>query len=138
MLKYYSKIQKEKLIFCLLRYSEIEDYRTDLSPEEEFMQVSGRKIRKGTIVEAHRHLEIDRKTNLTQEAWVLLDGKVKATFYDLDNSRLCEQIIEKGDVLVLFRGGHKMEVLEDETCFYEFKNGPYYGLKIDKEKINEE
>tara|TARA_R110001592_G_scaffold64095_2_gene196787 strand:- start:814 stop:1230 length:417 start_codon:yes stop_codon:yes gene_type:complete len=137
MLKYYSKIEKEKLIFCLLRYSQITEYRTDLSPEEEFMQVSGRKIKKGIIVEAHRHLEIKRKTNLTQEAWVILEGKVKATFYDLDNSKLCEKIVEKGDVVVLFRGGHSMEVLEEDTCFYEFKNGPYYGLKIDKEKIDE-
>jgi hypothetical protein len=137
MLKYYSKIEKEKLIFCLLRYSQITEYRTDLSPEEEFMQVSGRKIKKGTIVGAHRHLEIRRETNLTQEAWVILNGKVKATFYDLDNSKLCEKTIEKGDVVVLFRGGHSMEVLEEDTCFYEFKNGPYYGLKIDKERIDE-
>ena len=137
MENYYSKIKQNKLIFSLLRFEDITDKRKDLSPSEEYLQVCGRILSKDVVVPAHRHLETKRETNLTQESWVILEGQVKATFYDLDDSFLCEREVNKGDVIVLYRGGHKLEVLQDNTIFYEFKNGPYYGVEKDKEKINE-
>jgi len=132
----YSKKDKDKLIFSLFRYSDITERRTDLSPDDEILQVCGRKMNQGVFVPAHRHLETIRNTNLTQEAWVLLKGKVEADFYDVDDSFLCKKIINSGDVVVLYRGGHSLKVIEDDTIFYEFKNGPYYGVDKDKEKIN--
>jgi cupin fold WbuC family metalloprotein len=137
MERYYSKIDEEQLIFCLLRKDEICERRMDLSPDSEFMQVCGREMNKGTFVPPHRHIETIRNTNLTQESWVVLEGKVKAKFYDLDDSFLCDREISSGDVVVLYRGGHSMTVLEDNTIFYEFKNGPYFGVNKDKEKISE-
>jgi len=137
MERYFSKKEKDKLIFSLLKFEEICENRIDLSPDDEFMQVCGRIMSSGILVPPHRHTETIRNTNLTQEAWVLLRGKVKGKFYDLDDSLLCERIISSGDVVVLYRGGHSLEVLEDDTIFYEFKNGPYYGVQKDKEKIDE-
>ena len=137
MERFYSKKEKEKLIFSLLRFEEISEKRIDLSPDNEFMQVCGRKMPLGLIVPAHRHIETVRETNLTQESWVLLKGSVKAKFYDTDDCFLCERILLAGDVITLYRGGHSLEVIEDDTIFYEFKNGPYYGIEKDKEKIGE-
>jgi hypothetical protein len=137
MERYYSKIQEEKLIFTLLRVNDICERRIDLSPDHELLQVCGRKMNKDMFVSPHRHLEIIRNTNITQEAWILLKGRVEAKFYDLDNSYLCTRTINAGDVVVFYRGGHGLKVLEDDTLFYEFKNGPYHGIESDKEKINE-
>ena len=137
MEKYYSKKQEDRLIFSLLRFEQISERRTDLSPDSEFMQVCGRKMSSGTYVPAHRHIETNRNTNLTQEAWVLLRGSVRAKFYDIDDTFLCERFLSAGDVITLYRGGHSLEVIEDDTIFYEFKNGPYYGTEKDKEKIDE-
>jgi len=137
MEKIYSKINKNKLILSVMRYDEISEYRTDLSPDDEYLQISGRKLEKGLKVKAHKHLPIERKTDITQEAWVVFEGCIKGTFYDLDDSILYETEIRKGDVIVLFRGGHSLEVLDKDTIFYEFKTGPYYGLNSDKEYINE-
>ena len=137
MERFYSKKEKEKLIFSLLRFEEISEKRIDLSPDNEFMQVCGRKMPLGLTVPAHRHIETIRETNLTQESWVLLKGSVKAKFYDTDDCFLCERIISAGDVITLYRGGHSLEVIEDDTIFYEFKNGPYYGIEKDKERIGE-
>ena len=137
MERFYSKKEKEKLIFSLLRFEEISEKRIDLSPDDEFMQVCGRKMSCGVLVPAHKHIETIRETNLTQESWVLLKGSVKAKFYDIDNCFLCERVLKSGDVITLYRGGHSLEVLEDDTIFYEFKNGPYYGIEKDKEKIVE-
>ena len=36
----YSKIYTDKLILSLLRYSDISEYRTDMCPDEEYLQVS--------------------------------------------------------------------------------------------------
>ena len=137
MERVYSKVDKDKLVLALMRYDEISEYRTDLSPDEEYLQISGRKLEKGLKVKAHKHTPIERKTDITQEAWVVFEGCIKGTFYDLDDSVLYETEIGKGDVIVLFRGGHSLEVLDKDTIFYEFKTGPYFGVEADKEAISE-
>ena len=137
MERVYSKVNKDTLVLALMRYDEISEYRTDLSPDEEYLQISGRKLEKGLKVKAHKHTPIERKTNITQEAWVVFEGCIKGTFYDLDDSVLYETEIGKGDVIVLFRGGHSLEVLDEDTIFYEFKTGPYFGVEADKEAISE-
>ena len=137
MERVYSKVNKDTLVLALMRYDEISEYRTDLSPDEEYLQISGRKLEKGLKVKAHKHTPIERKTNITQEAWVVFEGCIKGTFYDLDDSVLYETEIGKGDVIVLFRGGHSLEVLDEDTIFYEFKTGPYFGVEAAKEAISE-
>ena len=137
MKQIYSKVEPNKLILSLLRYEDISEYRTDICPNEERLQISGRKLKKGLKVKAHKHTPIERKTDITQEAWIVFEGCIKGTFYDLDDSVLYETNIGKGDVIVLFRGGHSLEVLDEDTIFYEFKTGPYLGIEADKEAINE-
>ena len=137
MEKIYSKIDSNKLILSILRYNEISEYRADICPDEEYLQISGRKLKKGFKAKAHKHIPIERKTNITQEAWIVFEGCIKGTFYDLDDSFLYETEIRKGDVIVLFRGGHGFEVLEEDTIWYEFKTGPYFGVDADKETIDE-
>lgn len=137
MERYYSKVKKDKLIFSWLKGDELGDRRIDLSPNDEIMQVCGRSLSKDVVVLPHSHLETVRETKLTQESWVVLRGKVLARFYDLDNSFLCEREISSGDVVVFYRGGHSLRVLDEGTLFYEFKNGPYYGVQQDKESIDE-
>jgi|TARA_R100000008_G_C3582573_1_gene169621 hypothetical protein len=135
MIKIYSKVDPSILLASVLRGEELTDYRADLSPEEEYLQVSGRKLNKGIKVKAHKHLPIERTTDITQESWVVVSGMVQGTFYDLDDSFIYQTALRSGDCAVLFKGGHSLEALEDETLFYEFKNGPYYGFESDKEFI---
>jgi cupin fold WbuC family metalloprotein len=135
MEKVYSKVIPNKLLYAIVRLSDIGDYRLDMSPDEEFLQLSARSLRIGTIVPAHRHLTVDRVTNITQEAWLVFKGKIEGTFYDLDNKLIETVILTDGDCVILFRGGHKLSVLEENTIFYELKTGPYYGKIADKEPI---
>lgn len=137
MIKLYSKIDHSVLLASILRMEDLTDYRSDLSPDEEYLQVSGRKLSSGVKVKAHKHLPIERHTSITQEAWVVFSGSVQGTFYDLDDSIILQTTIQAGDCAVLFRGGHSLETIEDGTLFYEFKNGPYFGAQEDKEKIDE-
>lgn len=135
MKKIYSKVDKEKIICSIIKFIDINEKRTDICPEKEFLQVSGRILKKGFSIKAHKHNFLERNTTSTQEAWVVLKGKIKSKFYDLDEKFIHEEILEKGDCVVFFRGGHELEVLDDDAIFYEIKNGPYFGVDKDKSQL---
>ena len=135
MYKIYSKIEPSKLLGSYIRKSQITNYRIDICPEEEFIQVCARKLETYTKVPAHKHLEIQRNTFTTQESWIILEGKVEAKIFDLNDEFLESVILESGDCISLFRGGHSLETLMPNTYFYEIKNGPYYGVENDKVQI---
>ena len=133
----YSKVEPDLLLLAIGRHTDIDKSRTDFSPDHEYMQVSAKKLSKGTSFLPHKHNKILRTSDLTQEAWVFLSGKVTARFWDIDDSIIFETDLGPGDLAVVFRGGHSFEVLEDNTILYEFKTGPYYGQEKDKTYILE-
>ena len=133
MTKILSKVNGE-IICCYIRKDEISDYRSDLSNENELLQGSARILKKDIYVKPHKHFPINRETVGTQESWIVIEGKVLATLYDLDDAKLEEVELNAGSCMVFYRGGHSLRVIEDNTIFYEFKNGPYPGY--DKDKIN--
>jgi hypothetical protein len=135
MKKIFSKIEPYKLISSIISIDEIGSYRTDISPNTEFLQVSARKLNGDVFVKAHKHKSILRQITITQEAWVIIKGKIRAMIYDIDKNFLQEVIITDGGCIVLYNGGHSLTPLEDNTIFYEIKNGPYYGYEYDKEDI---
>jgi len=132
MLKVYSSVEKDVLLLSLVRRDEIETQRQDMSPDEEFLQVATKKINAGDYFRPHRHLPCHKVANITQEAWVILNGQVQGIFYDLDETKALEITLNSGDCVVIFRGGHALRCLTDDTILYEFKTGPYYGAKQDK------
>jgi mannose-6-phosphate isomerase-like protein (cupin superfamily) len=135
MKSFFSKKQKEVLLYVINEYESITDKRKDLSPENECLQVSCKKLYKGNSFIPHRHLPLERNTLQTQETWVILEGKILARFYDIDNSFYAEHTLKSGDCVVAYNAGHSFEVIEDNTILYEIKNGPYYGMEKDKEEI---
>lgn len=135
MKKIFSEVEKSLLLLTFSKKNDISEERLDLSPEEEFLQVSSKKLMKGTIFAPHKHLELERNINNTQEAWIIMSGKIRASFYDLDDSLILKEEFAEGDCIVSFRAGHGFEVLEDNTVLYEVKNGPYFGQKVDKKFI---
>mgnify|MGYP001319226696 FL=1 len=133
----HSRIDPSVLLFVINRRENISEDRQDLSPGEEHLQCATKQLTKGTTFAPHRHNELVRETNITQEAWVFLQGKVAARFWDIDDKLIYETELGAGDAAIVFRGGHSFEVLEDETILYEFKTGPYYGVEKDKSYIEE-
>tara|TARA_B100001287_G_C22669354_1_gene524516 strand:- start:486 stop:911 length:426 start_codon:yes stop_codon:yes gene_type:complete len=138
MERFFSKVDKNIILYSLQRKNLIKNSRDDLSPDGECLQVSSKKLKAGQVFKPHRHLPISRNTLKTQETWIILDGEIRAVFYDIDNSVYREEILKSGDCVVCYNAGHGFEVIEDNTILYEVKNGPYYGLKKDKEGINED
>jgi len=130
----YSKVDPNKLLHLVNRYEEITG-RTNVAPDEQFIQLATLRMSKGTTFRPHQHIWKPSPTKdvIAQESWVVIQGSVKVFFYDTDGALLETHEIEQGDCSMTFEGGHTYEILEDDTVVYEYKTGPYQG--IDKDKV---
>ena len=135
MKKYYSNVKEGVLLYVVNKQEDINHKRLDLSPEEECLQVSCKKLKQSDSFRPHKHLPLERNTLTTNEAWVIIRGTIRAKLFDTDNTLYSEQTLKQGDCLICFNAGHSFKVLENDTILYEFKNGPYYGAEKDKEFI---
>lgn len=98
--------------------------RTDLAHAGEGLQCAVIKFPAGKSFLAHRHLERPRTISITQEAWVIIKGAVKISYFDENETFLAEAILSAGDMSLTFRGGHGYAIVEDAEI-YEFKLGPF-------------
>lgn len=132
MKSFYSNIDNGELLHTIYRIGDIVHFRENITPAEEYLQVASIKMDNGHTFKAHKHIEQIRTTNIAQESWIVIRGKVKVFLYDLDDSIITTTILNQGDCSITFRGGHNYESLEDGTIVYEFKTGPYQGIEKDK------
>lgn len=133
MEKIYSKVEPDKLLHVINRLSDIKG-REDIIPEDNFIQCATLKMERGKTFPPHKHIIKDRHylEQIAQESWVVIKGKVKCKFYDLDDTLIIEPVLEPGDASFTLYGGHTYEILEDNTIVYEYKTGPYEGQELDK------
>jgi cupin fold WbuC family metalloprotein len=133
MEKIYSKIEEGKLLHIINRLDEIEN-RTEVIPEDNFIQCATLKMTKGTTFRPHKHITKERHHNaqIAQESWVVIKGSVKCIFYDIDDTIIATPILKAGDASFTLYGGHNYEILEEDTIVYEYKTGPYEGQVLDK------
>jgi len=135
MEKFYSKVHPDLLLHLVYRFEEING-RTNISPNEEFLQLASIKMYKGQTFKPHKHITLEKITNIAQESWLVINGSVKCIFYDLDDNIIAEPVLFPGDCSMTFRGGHNYLIMEDNTIVYEYKTGPYLGQEMDKEFLN--
>lgn len=83
---------------------------------------------KGKIITPHIHNPVPRDVLYTQEVLIIRKGKLRVDFYDDDKNYLESRLLEVGDLILLIKGGHGFEVIEDIEMF-EVKQGPYVGDK---------
>ena len=137
-MKIYSRIDKDKLLHIIHRFYEIEK-RTDVAPEDQFIQLATLRMEKGKTFRPHQHIwkPAPREQVIAQESWVIIKGSVKCHLYDTDGELLKEVVIRQGDCSMTFEGGHTYTILEDDTVVYEYKTGPYTGQANDKVFLDE-
>jgi hypothetical protein len=113
--------------------------RQEIAPPDQFLQLCLLSAQKDRTFPAHKHIwkEPFYDSVIAQESWIVVRGKVKINFYDLDDSFIESCVLEAGDCSLTFEGGHSYKILEEDTVVYEYKTGPYLGQKLDKEFINE-
>jgi hypothetical protein len=80
----------------------------------------------GHVVAPHVHNPVPRQVEHTREVLVLRSGRVRLDFYDPQRHYLESTVLEAGDIVLLARGGHGLEVLE-AADLVEIKQGPHAG-----------
>jgi hypothetical protein len=66
----------------------------------------------------------ERKVSITQEVLIVKSGKIRVQLFDTHGIFSKEEILVAGDTILLAKGGHAIEMLED-TELIEIKQGPY-------------
>jgi len=96
------------------------------TPNELSQQVAYMRHPAGKVIEPHVHTLVTREVQYTQEVLLIRKGKLRVDFYTEQQHYLESWILEANDVIILIKGGHGFEVLE-EVEMIEVKQGPYVG-----------
>lgn len=80
----------------------------------------------GKVIDAHMHNPVPRMVAYTQETLFIKRGRLRVDFFDDQQTYLESRELAPGDVILLVKGGHGFEVLE-ELEMIEVKQGPYAG-----------
>ena len=96
------------------------------TPNDLSQQLASMSYAPGKVIQAHTHNPVRREVSYTQEALFIRKGKVRVDFYTQQREYRLSRVPSAGDVVLLIKGGHGFEVLE-ELNMIEVKQGPYVG-----------
>lgn len=128
MEKIFSAVDPSMLLHVIMNTSAVSTDRIDLSPSEEFLQLSVVPLRAGRTLKPHRaqpravggHASVP-------ESWIVMRGAIEVSLFDVDGSSLATRSLTAGWLLVTFRGAHGFSTIDDDSMIIECKPGPYVG-----------
>ena len=84
-----------------------------LTKNQDLLQVGFINHPKNHIIKSHIHKKNIRKINYCTEVLIIIEGKVRVKFYNEKGKKIkIEKNLNKGDIIILFKGGHGFEVLK--------------------------
>jgi hypothetical protein len=95
--------------------------KNDLSQQLAYMRHPA-----GKVIQPHVHNPAPREVIYTQEVLLIKQGKLRVDFYSNEKQYIESYILAAGDVILLIKGGHGFEVIE-EVEMIEVKQGPFMG-----------
>lgn len=116
--------KNNNLIAIVHKDSDFRDGKTFYTDNNKDFQFGTFKLEQGEIIENHIHNLQKREINNTSEAIVVIKGSLKIMLFDNEKNFIDSVIINTNDAILLFEGGHGIEVIEGSK-FIEFKQGPY-------------
>ncbi len=103
-----------------------------LTNDKNLLQLGFLSHKKNHVIKSHIHLKKRRIINYCTEVLLIEKGKVRIKFFDNKKYDIMkDKILNKGDIIILFQGGHGFKVLE-KTQIIEVKQGPYVEGKDKK------
>jgi len=121
----------DKNLIAIYIKNNIPNNKNFLTDKNKPFQVGTFNLPKGDIIERHYHNPTFRNIEHTSEALFVTKGLLRVELYDKNQTFLQEVLVNEKEVIVLFTGGHFIEIQEDSK-FIEIKQGPYSELE-DKE-----
>ena len=126
-----SHVNKGDIAYAIIcRKPKADGIRFFTTENDEF-QVGLMARHAGYQVMAHAHPRATRSISGSSEFLYIESGKVQVKVFDEEWVPLAEEVLEAGDFLVFFRGGHAIEILESARII-EVKQGPYTGMMASK------
>jgi len=122
------EIRRNGILYSvIIELSNLEKGVTWYGDKESSLQVGSRKYRgtKGKALKSHIHEPCVREVRRTQEAVILVEGKLTALIYDEKGALLQEYNMREGDCVIFYCGGHGFKVFSDRCVAYEIKSGSY-------------
>ncbi len=102
------------------------------------LQSSRMAYEKGKVFKAHKHILNPRIIKRTQEAFIVISGKISIDIFSEDKELIAGFEVGPGDLVLVYKGYHAIKVLED-CIAYEIKSGSYDGyLSEEKEFLDVE
>jgi len=134
-MKHVELINYKSEVFALLIKKE-EQFKKNgvnfLTDNKHLIQLGFLKHKKNHKIKSHIHLKKTRNISYLSECLLVKKGIIKVIFYDEKKKNIKQdKILKKGDLILLFNGGHGFEVLKDVEII-EIKQGPFYK---DKDKV---
>jgi mannose-6-phosphate isomerase-like protein (cupin superfamily) len=121
------KIQYDGQMYALIVRDEYSQPGiTFFTPKDLSQQLAYMRHPTGKIIDAHFHNPVPRSVSFSQETLFIKRGRLRVDFFDHQQTYLESRVLKAGDVILLIKGGHGFEVLE-ELEMIEVKQGPYAG-----------
>ena len=100
-------------IFDLNNISEGLDFLTN---DDSFVQVGTWKYEKGKILDAHYHNTFERKSYITQEVVLVLEGTIICNLYTTDGEFIASEEIKQNQLIIQYQGIHEYEIINKIEC----------------------
>ena len=133
MTRYYD--QNNKLICIVHLKSDWVKGLNFITEDEEFIQAGTWWYDKDKVLDRHHHNLLKRTSTITCECIFVVQGSMLVDLYDENNIFLNDFKMHSGDTAVFLGGGHGYKILEDNTKILETKNGPFFGVELDKTRF---
>lgn len=124
-------LDNENNLIAIYIKKDIPDNKNFLTDDSKPFQVGTFSLPKGNIIKRHYHNSTIRNIEHTSEALFVTEGSLRVELYDKNQTFLKEILVNEKEVIVLFTGGHFIEIIENSK-FIEIKQGPYSEFE-DKE-----
>lgn len=118
-------------IYAILTDHPFKDGTEWIGSQHESLQASRMSYKPGKEFKAHVHILNPRTIKRTQEAFVVIKGRIAVDVYDKNYVLLGTLEAGPGELVIVYRGGHGVRVLEDFVG-YELKAGSYSYVSEDK------
>lgn len=126
---------EQNLLAIYLRPEDWKQGLDFLTDDDKYLQVGTWYYPKGKKLDRHHHNIVERKSDITQECVVVMEGSMIVGVYDKNKKFVTSFTMFEGDFAVFFAGGHEYEILENDTRVLETKNGPFVGVDLDKTRF---
>lgn len=125
--------KNNKLLAMIFTPGDFKDEKHFLTEDNNEFQIAQFNLDQGTEIKRHIHGKQERKIENTSEVIIVNEGSLELEIYDENLKLVTTEIVNKGQVIALFNGGHGFKSLSNSK-FLEVKQGPYIEEQ-DKERF---